>query len=269
MILLPALALVSWWLSEPWRLRRRRARIVRTPFPPAWRAILRRRVPVYRRLPVVLQRRLRERVQLFLADKAFIGCDGQAVDDEQRVTIAAQACLLRLGQADGGRFPGLHQVLVYPGPFVVDRVAHGVGGVQQDQRRVLLGESWSQGQVILSWPDARDGAALPDDGHNVVLHEFAHQLDQENGAANGAPPLGSRQRHARWAGVMQAAYAALQARLAAGQPGVIDAYGATDPAEFFAVVTEAFFERPAALADEQPALYAVLSGYHGLDPRAW
>lgn len=268
LILIPALALVAWLASHGWREHRRRRRIGARPFPHAWRAILRRRVPIYRRLPADLQRQLREKLQVFLADKAFIGCQGQAITDEVRVTIAGHAALLQLNR-DEPLYPDLRQVLVYPGAFVVDRLAPGAGGVLRDERRVLLGESWSQGQVILSWPDSLEGAAVPDDGHNVVIHEFAHQLDQASGSANGAPALPSRARYARWSAVLAQAYAELQAQVAAGQPTLLNAYGATDPAEFFAVATEAFFEQSQALWQAHPALYRELAGYYRVDPAQW
>ena len=268
LILVPTLLFVAWMLSQPWRAERRRRRSGAAPFPHAWRSILRRRLPLYRRLPAELQRQLRRHIQVFIADKAFIGCQGQAITDEVRVTIAAQAGLLRLNRG-GELFPGLRQILVYPGAFVVDRVANADGGVQQDQRRVLLGESWSQGQVILSWNDSGAGAAVPDDGHNVVIHEFAHQLDQESGSANGAPPLPNRARYARWSAVMHAEFAALQARAAQGLPTLLDTYGASEPAEFFAVASEVFFERGAEMATEHPALYRELATYYRVDPAGW
>jgi Mlc titration factor MtfA (ptsG expression regulator) len=215
------------------------------------------------------------------------------VTDEMRVTIAAQACLLRLNRP-GPLFPQLRQVLVYPGAFVVDRVQAAPGGVLREERRALAGESWSQGQVILSWQDVLDGARVPDDGHNVVLHEFAHQLDQDTGSANGAPRLGSRAAYARWSDVMSREFAGLQARVHAraaarartqadaawfgGMPDaspapppdeLISDYGATNEAEFFAVVTEVFYEQPHALAARHPALFALLQDYYAVDPRAW
>lgn len=268
LLLLSTLGFVAWLSSHGWRAERRRQRIGKSPFPHAWRTILRRRVPLYRRLPADLQRQLRRHIQVFIADKAFIGCQGQVITDEVRVTIAAQAGLLRLNRG-GELFPGLRQILVYPGAFMVDRVANADGGVQQDQRRVLLGESWSQGQVILSWNDSLAGAALADDGHNVVIHEFAHQLDQESGSANGAPPLPNRARYARWSAVMHAEFAALRARAAQGLPTLLDTYGASEPAEFFAVASEVFFERPAEMAAEHPALYRELATYYRVDPAAW
>jgi Mlc titration factor MtfA (ptsG expression regulator) len=270
-LLLSTLFLSVWLMSEPWRQRRRRERLRARPFPEPWRRILRQRVPIYRRLPADLQGQLRGLIQVFLAEKAFIGCRGQAITDEVRVTIAAQACLLLLNRPAGreGYFPGLTQVLVYPGAFAVDRVRTAGAGVVQDQRQVLLGESWSQGQVLLSWQDSLDGAALPDDGHNLVVHEFAHQLDQENGHANGAPPLPSKARYARWSAVMQSEFNRLQAQAAVQASTLLNHYGASDPAEFFAVSTEVFFEQPQALLAEHPALYAELSRYYRVNPVDW
>jgi len=133
---------------------------------------------------------------------------------------------------------------------------------------VLAGESWSLGQVVLSWQDAVDGAAVTDDGRNVVIHEFAHQLDQQNGRANGAPLLRKSQR-ARWAAVMNAEFAVLQQRAEAETPTLLNFYGATDPAEFFAVASEVFFEQPLRLAHEHATLYRELSAFYRLDPLSW
>eukprot|EP01031_Cornospumella_fuschlensis_P037937 gene37939-46090_t len=164
----------------------------------------------------------------------------------------------RIGRRDVGRqqadeaFPAL------------DHRAHDqrLQAVLSDQRRVLAGESWSQGQVLLAWDEVKRGAATPGDGHNVVIHEFAHQLDQAGGPANGAPALPTAEAYRRWSTVMQNEFDALRWRLARGEPGLIDPYAATDPAEFFAVISEVFFERPIELAAGHPALYAELSGYY-------
>lgn len=260
--------MVAGWLAAPtlWRAWRRH-RLARTPFPASWRGILRRRMPLYRRLPVPLQRQLQRHVQVLLAELPFVGCGGQAITDEVRVLIAAQAALLLLGRPTG-RFRDLREVLVYPGPFVVDRPLHD-GSVVHDARRVLSGESWQRGQVVLSWPDVIEGAADPADGRNVVIHEFAHQLDQESGPANGAPFLGRRAAYARWSRTLGAAYAELRAQLARGEATLLDPYGASDPAEFFAVASECFFERAEALAQAHPQLFAELGAYYRCDPRQW
>ena len=203
-----------------------------------------------------------------LAEKPFLGCAGLAITDEIRLTVAAQACLPLLNRPDAV-YPALRQILVYPGPFVVDRAHTDGTGVLQNMRQVLAGESWSQGQVILSWQDVAEDAAHPDAGRNVVIHEFAHQLDQETGSANGAPELPSAQAYARWSQVLGAEYAQLQQRSAQGLGGLLDSYGATSPAEFFAVVSEAFFLQPQPLALEHPALFDELRRFYGIDPLAW
>jgi len=138
-----------------------------------------------------------------------------------------------------------------------------------EQRRALAGESWVQGQVLLSWQDVLKGGDDPADGNNVVIHEFAHQLDQAKGFANGAPALRSRADYQRWSAVMQYEFDALRERAARGEPGLLDSYGATDPAEFFAVASEVFFERAAELAYAHPALYQELSRYYRLNPLSW
>ena len=260
--------MVSALLLQPWWRRVRRARLRQRPFPAEWRRILRQRVPYLQRLPADLHRQLLQHIQVFLAEKPFLGCAGLAITDEIRLTVAAQACLPLLNRPDAV-YPELRQILVYPGPFVVDRAHTDGTGVLQNMRQVLAGESWSQGQVILSWQDVAEDAAHPDAGRNVVIHEFAHQLDQETGSANGAPELPSAQAYARWSQVLGAEYAQLQQRSAQGLGGLLDSYGATSPAEFFAVVSEAFFLQPQPLALEHPALFDELRRFYGIDPLAW
>jgi Mlc titration factor MtfA (ptsG expression regulator) len=261
-------AFAAWLVGPPLVLALRRERIRRQPFPAAWRDVLRRRMPAFARLPADLQLQLKKHVQVLLAEKPFIGCAGLVVTTEMRVLIAAQAALLLLNRR-ADYYANLRQILVYPGAFVVDRSTPDASGLTHDTRRALSGESWQQGQVLLSWGDVLAGAADPTDGHNVVIHEFAHQLDQARGRANGAPWLGRREAYARWAAVLGAEFRALQQRLARGEPGVIDAYGATDPAEFFAVVSEHFFEQPAQLAAAHPALYGELVQCYRTDPLSW
>ena len=267
LLLLVAVVLVgaAALLAQPLWAERRRAHRRARPFPAAWRRILRRRVPAAAHLPADLQQRLKAHIQVFLAEKPFIGCAGQAINDELRVTIAAQACLLLLGLARPDYFPRLRQLLVYPGAFVVHRVQPQAGGVVHEQRQALAGESWAGGPVVLGWADVLAGAADPSDGRNVVLHEFAHQIDQDNGVADGRPWRPTKALRQRWAAVMDAALQQLRQQPSA----VIDGYGATDAAEFFAVATETFFERPQALAAEAPDVYRELSLLYRLQPLAW
>jgi Mlc titration factor MtfA (ptsG expression regulator) len=252
-------------LAQPWWARRRHRQLRTLPFPRAWARILRRRVPMLQHLPAPLRRRLLGLIQVFIADKPFIGCAGLDIDDEMRVTIAAQACLLLLGQAGEACYPRLRQVLVYPEPFVVPRRQLLPGGVVSEQPQALAGESWAQGQVILAWSEVLAGAADPADGRNVVLHEFAHQIDQDGGDADGRPWLRDEVSRRRWAAVMDDGLA----RLREAPSDALDAYGSTDPAEYFAVATEAFFERPRALREAAPQLYAELAQLYRLDPAAW
>ena len=263
-----ALLLVLWLLGQPWLSARRRERLREQAFPAAWRKILRRRVPLLRRLPADLQIELKRQIQVFVAEKAFIGCDGLSVNDEMRVTIAAQACLLTLNRP-GRHYPELREILVYPDSFVVEREHIDGIGVAHHARQVLAGESWERGQVVLSWYDTLEGAATPDDGQNVVIHEFAHQLDQETGAANGAPMLEKRAHYTRWSQVLGAEFRRLKGMIALQQVSLFSDYGATDPAEFFAVISEVFFEQPERMADEHPELYQQLALFYRLDPLNW
>jgi Mlc titration factor MtfA (ptsG expression regulator) len=267
-IMLAAGGLVLLWLiGEPVLRARRRSRLRREPLSEARRTLL-RRLPIYRRLPPDLQRQLRGHLQVFLAEKRFTGCAGLEVTELMRVTIAAQACLLLLNRR-ADYFPGLREILVYPAAFVVERLQVDAQGLHTDLTRVLAGESSSAGQVVLSWDDASAGAADADDGRNVVIHEFAHQLDQEFGHANGAPLLAGREAYQRWSEVLGDAYARLRHDLARGLPTVLDPYAAQDPAEFFAVACEVFFEQPARMHRAEPALYQQLRSYFGVDPLSW
>ncbi|WP_310737808.1 M90 family metallopeptidase [Ideonella paludis] len=268
LLLVLTLLALGWLLREPLAQAWRRRRLAQQPFPAAWRAVLRQHWPYFRRMPADLQLQLKKRMQVFLAEKPIIGCGGLEVTDEMRVLIAAQACLLLLNRSQS-RFDGVRQILLYPGAFWVQRPVTQDGGVQHEQRRALSGESWVQGQVILSWDDVLRGAADAGDGQNVVIHEFAHQLDQAKGAATGLPADISRWQRARWAAVMSGEYAAHQQRAAAGQVSLLSDYAVTDPAEFFAVASEVFFEQAEALSQQHPALYEQLSRYYRLNLLSW
>ncbi len=261
-----AFLFIAWQIAHPFVVERRRKGLRAKPFPAAWREILRQRVPHYRLLSPELQRQLRGHIQVFVAEKDFIGCQGQEITDEVRVTIAAQASLLILNRTPH-YYPRLRQVLVYPGAFLVERLRAEPSGVLQETRQVLSGESWTLGQVILSWEDVLEGAAIADDGRNVVIHEFAHQLDQQKGFANGAPARGDRARE--WPEVLGRAFAQLQADALLQQPSLFSYYGATNPAEFFAVISEVFFEQPQRFSAEHPALYGELARLYRVDPASW
>ncbi|MEZ4380986.1 MAG: zinc-dependent peptidase [Nannocystaceae bacterium] len=247
------------------RLRRRRLR--REPFPAAWRAIAARNLPFYARLTPADRRELEALIAVFIAEKTFEGCGGQAIDDEVRVTIAGQACLLLLHR-DTDVYPRLDVVLVYPTAVMVEHEERE-GLIVRAGRRVHLGESWTRGMVILAWDHVVAGARVDNDGANVTLHELAHQLDAEDGAMDGTPQLAGGARYRSWARVFSAEYDALKAKLRRGKRSDIDAYGATNEPEFFAVVTEMFFEKPTSLRRRHPELYAELSAFYRQDPASW
>lgn len=263
-----ALLFIAWQLAQPLLIERGRERRRRRPFPPAWSRILRAYVPYFRRLPADLQIQLKQHMQVFIAEKAFVGCNGLVVTDAMRVCIAASACLLILNRRTD-YYPGLRQILLYPGAFIVNKSSTDEAGVLHRERQVLAGESWTEGQVILSWQDILEDSAAIDDGYNVVIHEFAHQLDQQSGYANGAPQLAEHAGYERWSRIFNEEFERLRERTRSGQPSLLDEYAATDPAEFFAVVSEIFFEQPRALAAQHPALYEELSRFYCVDPLSW
>lgn len=261
------LLFLGWLLGKPYYLDYRRDQLRRQPFPVEWCATLQQRVPLYRLLPAPLQEQLQGHVHVFLAEKKFIGCAGLAVSDEMRIVIAAQACLLLLGRK-ADYYPGLERILLYPSAFVVDKLEVDEAGVLSSWRDELAGESWGEGQVLLSWQDVQEDSMVLD-GRNVVIHEFAHQLDQQSGAANGAPILARLENYREWAATMTAEYDRLRAQADSGQYALFDYYGAEHPAEFFAVVSEVFFEQPQEMAALHPDLYAQLRSYYRLDPLQW
>lgn len=247
--------------------RRRRPALRARAFPAAWESFLESNTPVYPRLPAELRAQLHGHIHVFLAEKKFEGCNGLEMTDEIRVTVAGQACLLILNR-ETDYYPELVTILVYPSIFYAD-VADSDGEVVSEYKEDRSGESWDLGVVILSWEDVVDYASTGRGGYNVVLHEFAHQLDMENGAIDGMPGLPDREARETWARVFGDAFERLDRAASANRRTLIDSYGAEDPAEFFAVVTESFFERPLALRREQPDLYELLRRYYHVDPAAW
>lgn len=249
-----------------------RQRLQAQPFPEAWRTFLQTDFPLYNKLNANDQRELEQAIPVFLAEKTFEGCGGLQLTDEIRVLIAAQACLLLLHRATDF-YPGLSAILVYPAHYAASEGHYDPAGVFGEHVSVRLGESWPTGTIVLSWSAVAKGALDISDGHNVVLHEFAHQLDQEDGSADGVPVLAPREpqairqsRYAAWARVLSTDYDQLRQD---PDDHVLDSYGATEPAEFFAVATETFFERPQELAAEHPALYEELRRFYRQDPAAW
>lgn len=250
-----------------WRGRRERLRS--KPAPPSWRAILERNLSIFRRLPPEDQAELLQHVQVFLAEKHFEGCGGLELTEEIRVTIAGQACVLLLHR-ETDYYPELTSILVYPSGYTAREDWHIGGGIWQEGDHDRLGHTApGMSALVLAWDSARHGAADPASGTNLILHEFAHQLDFENREVDGVPALDSHGDYAAWARVMSVEFEALRQAHLTEIPTLLDTYGATNPAEFFAVCTEAFFERPRALQSRHPELYAELRRFFGQDPAAY
>jgi Mlc titration factor MtfA (ptsG expression regulator) len=247
--------------------QRRRKRLQRKPFPPYWIAVIEHNFPLYKCLPDDVAKRLQAQIQVFLAEKNFIGCGGLQITDEIKLAIAAQACLLLLHER-GNYFAQLKDILVYPSAFIADSITP-LGNTYLAGQDWKSGESWQKGMVILSWEDIKRDAINGQDGRNVIFHEFAHQLDQENGAANGVPILEKRSDYRRWSQVFDRTYRQFCWQVQQGQKTAIDEYGATHPAEFFAVATEAFFEKPKSLKAMYAELHDELKCYYRLDPLEW
>jgi len=239
-------------------------RLPTDPIPDRWRDVVDENVPLARSLSSEERERLLRLVHLFLSDKHFEGCGGLTVTEEMKVTIAAGACLLLL-HLEGPCYPRLRTVLVYPHGFVPKFADAPRTGDLPPAAGPLIGESWRDGVVVISWDDAVRSAHDAFDGSNVVLHEFAHQLDSEDGYGDGEPVL-PRSAVRTWGRVLSDEYERLRADVAAERDSVLDGYGATNKAEFFAVATETFFEQPVQLERDHPELYLQLKQFYRQDP---
>lgn len=250
-----------------WWRRLSRQEVIAEPFPPAFHALVLRRVPCAALLTPEELAKLEALVRIFNSEKDFEAAGGLTLTEEMRVVIAARACLLVLHRVelDEPLYPDLDTVIVYPSAYRA-RAARREGYVVVEGEETRLGESWTRGVVVLAWDAVEAGSANPRDGHDVVLHEFAHQLDAEDGAMDGTPELDELARYSVWAQVAGAEYAALRDDLEHRRKTSIDAYAATNPPEFFAVVVELFFERPRALERRHPELYRELSRFFRFDP---
>ena len=250
-----------------WLKKRRRHALLAEPFPAPWLEILHERVILYRFLNEAEQANLRDALRILIAEKAWEGCKGLALTDEIRVTVAALASILLLGLRED-YYDNVLTILVYPQafrapdhrPVAADLAVHG--------ESEHLGEAHLRGPVILSWADIAEDAAQPGFGRNLVFHEFAHQLDMQNGEADGVPVL-PRPLRQRWQRVMAQEFQRLCRAADRERDTFLDPYGATDEAEFFAVVTEAFFDQPLELRERHPKLYELLREYYQVEPVQW
>lgn len=248
-----------------WLRRRRRAGLLAQPFPADWLPILERNVRHYRYLTGDEQAKLRDALRIFIAEKHWEGCGGLQMTDEIKVTIAAQACLLLLGLEDED-FDNVLSILVYPHGYEAPAPELAPLGMVVQESSARLGEAHYRGPVVLAWDEVLHDGRHPSSGKNLVLHEFAHQLDMLDGTVNGTPPLRSPELNRRWEQVMTGEFRRLRAATQAGRATLLDGYGATNEAEFFAVATECFFDRPMELAHRHPGLYELLRDYYRQDP---
>ena len=237
-------------------------------WPDNWTPILLNRVPITQKLPPHLLEELKARILSFINYIPIIGCEDQVIDDEVKVTIAGQACILLLGKAKS-RFKILKVVYVYPRALVSERLERNNGSFIHRGKTITMGLSSSNGEVVLSWESTKYGASNIFDGKNVTMHEFAHQLDQADGSADGIPMDSQSTNFLSWADLIDEEYQKLTKKASQNKRTLLQHYGATNPAEFFAVATEAFFEKGSQLKRKKPEMYKALKEYYQLDPANW
>lgn len=267
---IPLLILLGWFYRDKRKLQKqqlRRSQLITKPLPPKYIHILENDFPLYMRLPDDLQQTLGGHIQVFLDEKEIVGRDGFAITDQVRILIAAQACILIL-KRPGNYYPGFQSILVYPDTYQANSTRTD-GMLHITDTSTRAGESWHKGPIVLAWSHVLQGARDSRDGRNVVMHEFAHKLDEENSAMDGLPMLPTASQYKAWSEVLNAEFKVQQQKWAEGIDDVIDTYGATSPAEFFAVVTETFFEKPHPLENHHPKLYEQFKQCYLLDPKQW
>ena len=241
-------------------LRERR----RAGFRPEWRAIVERRLPHWSYLTDEERERLEQLTSTLMFDTRWEAANGFELTDEIQVVIASQAALLILGLPDDS-YRNIRSILVHPTTLVLNGEHSQVPGLASREPVPIVGLAEHRGPVLIVWDTALHDARHPGTGHNVVFHEFAHQLDMLDGTVDGTPPLATQEQFARWVEVCTQVYD----QVVDGTAGrTLDPYAGINPGEFFAVVTEAFFDRPAALRSEHRDLYEVLSEFYRQDPAA-
>lgn len=251
----------SWWKN------RQRKRLLAAPFPETWEPLLNSHCRQFATLSAEEQQRLRNDARILVSEKHWEGCNGLMITEEIQVTIAAHAALMSLGFPESP-FDRLLSILIYPDTFVAKRNTRMSAGAWLESDEPRLGEAWYQGPVILTWREIREQCVDSPSGRNVIIHEFAHLLDMEDRDVNGVPALPDERQYQTWLEVTEAEFDRLQRQTRLGRRTLIDSYGATSPAEFFAVSSETFFEQPDRMQAELPRLYDVLKAYYRQDPAA-
>lgn len=255
-----------WYLRKHVR-RVRRRKLFNTPLHASRVTILQKHVTLYSKLPQYLQEELHGHINIFLDEKKFIESDGITLTEEIRVVVAGNACLLLL-QGNKRRFTGFSSIVIYPSAYTAHEVQQD-GLITTEQPSKRAGESWVRGPVVLSWVDVLSGSTNAEDGHNVVIHEFAHKLDEQSGNMNGLPVLKNTSQYRAWSKVLSEEFNALHERAKRGENKVLDTYGTVSPAEFFAVASESFFEKPRQMKKRLPELYEQLQAFYNVDPVSW
>ncbi len=266
-VIISLLIVVAIWLLRLHLRNTRRNKLLKLPLDPSWVDILNENVSIYPKLPKSLQEELHGYINVFLDEKEFFGFEGIEINDEIRLTVAGNACLLLL-QGNKHHFPDFTSILIYPDTYVAYETQNdGLLTTQHASQRA--GESWVRGPIVLSWASVKHGSENPDDGHNVVIHEFAHKLDEQTGHMNGLPLLRDKAHYKAWNKVLSEEFEALHERASKGKNKVLDEYGTVSPAEFFAVASESFFEKPVQMKKRLPDLYKQLQTFYNIDPASW
>lgn len=252
-----------------WWVQRRRRRLLAEPFPEEWRQAIEREVSLWHAVPAPARGKLEDDLRCFVAERSWEPCGGLELTAPMRAIIAAQACILTLGRTVDA-FDHVRSIVVYPHAFWAPDVWEDEAGVVTEELTESEGEAWQWGTVVLSWQEVLRDSRSPN-GRNLVLHELAHQLDLLDVLEQAYPGGGDEQDlHRRWIETFLAAFDDFTERVDSGRRvKAIDAYGAEDEAEFFAVATESFFERGAYLKSHHPGLYEVLAAYYAQDPASW
>lgn len=251
------------WLSDY-----RRKKILATPFPSEWERHVQSNTPYYQYLNSEEKKRLKDLIQIFIAEKYWLGCNSLELTDEIKVIIAAHACLMILALPND-YYRNVESIYVYPTTIFSPESSAGFFEVRTTPVRgpmPILGEAHHSGPVILVWDAVKKETRHPEHGHNVVFHEFAHKLDMLDGSADGTPLLTTPEQYQWWVEICSKEYLELCNKVEHGKPTFFDSYAATDEAEFFAVITEYFFCKPKKMKHHHPELYQVLQGFYRQDP---
>ncbi|PWN06265.1 zinc-dependent peptidase [Rhodohalobacter mucosus] len=246
----------------------RRKWIARKPFPDSWKKVLEQKVPVWRRLPSAYREVLQQHIPIIIAEKNFEGCAGLDLTEEMKVIITAYACVPILEET-ANYYEDLQAILVYPDSYVAPVMEYNEGGVVTEGFEPRSGEYWGTGNIVLAWSEIEKTLQGEASGQNLIYHEFSHLLDDRYGLTSGVSDEGEIMREDEWTRTLAKAYRKHLSNMRGNRRSVLDEYGATSPAEFFSVASEAFFESADELFREMPDLYRILKDFYGLDPISW